>query len=205
MEAATSYHEALTVPAVQYLARRGIDREAAVTFRLGVVADPFPGHERFRGFLAIPYIGHDGRILSIRFRCMEEHDHREHFHGKYMSLPDEPARMFNVRAVHQAGEEIHVAEGELDAVILNRVGLPAVAIPGASGWLPHYRPVLAGFNRVFVWGDPDDAGADFTNRVCRALSSAKGVRLRNGDVTDNYLRGGAEALHSLIRTEDAAA
>ena len=96
--------------------------------------------------------------------------------------------MFNVRALHQARDEIHVCEGEFDAMILTSLGLHAVAVPGANAWQPHYRRMLAGFSRVWVWGDPDDAGAEFTNRICRALRSAKGVRLRHGDVTDTYLR-----------------
>ena len=61
--------------------------------------------------------------------------------------------------------------------------------------------MLAGFSRVWVWGDPDDAGAEFTARVCRALRSAKGVRLRHGDVTDTYLAGGTDALLALIGKE----
>lgn len=58
-------------------------------------------------------------------------------------------------------------------MVLTLVGLPAVAIPGASGWQPHHRRMLAGFPRVRVQGDPDDAGADFTTRICRASAPRK--------------------------------
>jgi DNA primase len=160
-----------------------------------------PGHERFRGFLSIPYLDRDARPLTMRFRCLTEHEHREHGHGKYTSITGDPVRMFNVGAVHRADDEIHVAEGELDAIILTRIGLPAVAIPGALLWRAHHRRMLAGFSRVWVWGDPDDAGAEFTTKVCRSLRTAKGVRLRTGDVTDTYLTGGADALHALIGKE----
>jgi DNA primase len=137
----------------------------------------------------------------MRFRCIEAHEHREHGHGKYMSIAGEPARVYNVRAIHQAGDDIHVCEGEFDAQVLTVVGLPAVAIPGANGWRNHHRRMLAGFSRVWVWGDPDDAGAAFTTKVCRSLRTGKGVRLRAGDVTDTYLAGGAQALHALIGKE----
>lgn len=202
-EATAAYQAAVTDDAVRYLRARGIDQQTARTFRLGVVADPLPGHERFRGFLAIPYLDRDGQPLSMRFRCLAEHDHRAHGHGKYMSITGEPARVYNIGAIHQAEDDVHVAEGEFDALVLTLVGLPAVAIPGANGWQSHHRRMLAGFSRVWVWGDPDDAGADFTARVCRALRSAKGVRLRRGDVTDTYLAGGAAALHALITKEAA--
>lgn len=200
-EATVTYQAAVTAGAARYLLARGIDQQAAATFRLGVVADPLPGHERFRGFLSIPYLDRTGQPLTMRFRCIAEHEHRSHGHGKYMSITGEPARVYNVRAVHDADNEIHVAEGEFDAQVLTLAGLPAVAIPGASGWRNQHRRMLAGFSRVWVWGDPDDAGADFITRVSRSLRAAKGVRLRHGDVTDTYLTGGAAALHALISKE----
>lgn len=202
-EAATSYHlEAqLTGAADEWLAARGIDAELAATFRLGVVADPFPGHERFRGWLAIPYLDKDGKALSMRFRCLSEHQHRDFSHGKYMSIKDEPSRVYNVGDIHRAGDEIHVSEGEFDAMVLHKVFGYACGFPGAQGWSAHHRRLLAGFSRIYVWGDPDDAGAEFTQKVTRSLRQAKGVRLRTGDVSDTYRAGGADALRSLLDGE----
>jgi DNA primase len=198
-EATTRYQEALTGREGAYLEGRGIDRHLAGTFRLGVVRDPFPEHKRFEGFLAIPYLDHASKALTLRFRCIEEHDHRAFGHGKYMSSSGDPARVFNIRAIHQADDVIHVTEGELDAITLNKVGLPAIAIPGATGWRSHHRLMLAGFSRVYVWGDPDDAGVAFTQKVTSSLRRAKGVRLADGkDVNETYLAGGANALLALI-------
>lgn len=191
---------------VAYLRGRGLDQEDARTFRLGVVADAEPGHGRFTGMLAIPYLLHDGTPLALRFRCMEEHDHRAHFHGKYNSMTGVPTRVFNTGAVFKADDEIHVTEGEFDAIVLNRIGLNAVAIPGAKAWKGHHRRMLAGFSRVYVWGDPDDAGAEFAAKVTSQMRTAHAVRLEAGDVTDTYLAGGREALLALIEEprEDAA-
>lgn len=201
-EATASYEGAVTRGAAEYLLGRGIDRALAATYRLGVVSDPFPGHEKFRGWLAIPYLNVDGKPLSMRFRCLENHNHRDFFHGKYMSISEEPSRVFNVGAIHRADDEIHVSEGELDALILSKVfdGLGA-GFPGARSWSGHHRRMLAGFSRVWVWGDPDDAGAEFVQKVTRSLRNAKGVRLRDGDVSDTYVAGGAAALHELIKKE----
>ena len=150
-------------------------------------------------FLSERGLGPDAaRLFRLRFRCVEPHDHRSHGHGKYMSRADDPARMFNIRAIHAAGDEIHVAEGELDAITLTMIGLHAVAIPGAQAWRGHHARMLAGFSRIWVWGDPDDAGARFTATVCRALPRAKGVRLRYGDVNASFVAGGRDALLSLI-------
>ena len=186
-EAVSQFQGQVTRPIAQYLANRGIDQATATTFRLGVVGtEPPPGFDRYRGMLAIPYLSHRGYPLTVRFRCLQEHDHQEHYHGKYNTMPGDPARIFNVAAVHGTHDEIHVTEGELDAVILSKIGLPAIALPGASSWQWHWRKVLAGFNRVWVWGDPDDAGAQFTDKITRSLRQAKPVRLSDGDVTETF-------------------
>ncbi|WP_280837795.1 toprim domain-containing protein [Micromonospora sp. A200] len=192
-EATRAYQDQLTVAAVQHLQGRGLGKAEADTFRLGVVVDPYPGHSKYRGMVAIPYLDRDGRPLSIRFRCLEEHNHRDFFHGKYNTVKDEPARCYNIGAIHRAGDEIHVTEGEFDAIVLNKIGLPAVAFPGANNFKPRHRRMLAGFSRIWVWGDPDDAGAEFTNRICRSLRQAKGVRLTEGDVTETYMAAGQNA------------
>lgn len=204
-EAVTSYQAAHTEGSARYLLRRGIDRALADTFRLGVVGpNPFPGHTRFVGWLVIPYLDKAGSPLSLRFRCMQDHEHRDFGHGKYMSMTDEPTRVFNVKAIHDAFDEINVTEGEFDAMILEKFVGPAVAIPGAQAWSNHHRRMLAGFSRINVWGDPDDAGAEFVQKVTRACRNARGVRLHDGDVTDTYKIGGKDALLALLPQERSA-
>ena len=204
-EAVAKYRKALdgSAEAAGWLKARGIGRKEADTARLGVVADPAPGHGKYRGMLSIPYLRHDGQPVAVRFRCLADHDHRELFHGKYNTIAGDPVRTYNVGAIHLADDVINVTEGEFDALVLQKVGLHAVAIPGAHSWNGRHRRMLAGFRRVYVWGDGDDAGAEFTNKVCRALRSARGVAVPQGkDVTDIYLAGGAEALYALIDKED---
>ncbi len=189
--------------AAQYLVNRGIDKSLAVGARLGVVtSEPYPGHDRYAGWLAIPYLRHDGQAVSIRFRCISEGcEHQGH--GKYMSVTGDPARTYNVSAVHESGDVLMVTEGEMDTLILKKVGYHSIAIPGASGWSNHHRRLLAGFRRVYVWGDGDQAGSEFSNRVCRSLRSAQGVHLpRGADVNSLYSSEGAEALHQLVKEED---
>lgn len=196
--AVASYEAALTVDAARYLAGRGLGQQEAATSRLGVVTDPFPGHQHYRGMLAIPYLDKDGRPLALRFRCLQEHEHRSYFHGKYNSMKDEPTRMYGIPALFRADEEIHVCEGELDSLILNKVGLPAVAIAGANNFQYRHQKMLAGFSRIYIWGDPDDAGLEFNAKLTKRMRRAKSVRLTEGDVTDTYKAGGAKALYDLL-------
>jgi DNA primase len=206
-EAVAAYQEAVTGEVASYLVGRGIGRAEAATFRLGYVADPQPGHSYVRGRLCIPYLGHDGHPLMVRFRCLRPHDHKDKAVDcpKYMTLAGDESRMFNVRAIHEAGSEIHLTEGELDAVILTKIGLHAVAIPGVHNWKGRHRRMLAGFSRIWTWADPDDAGSDLTNTVTRALPAAKPVRLREADVTDTFMKYGAQHLLDLIKPKESEA
>jgi hypothetical protein len=198
-EAVSKYEADMTVEAARYLLGRGLTQETVSTNRLGVVVDPIPGHESFRGMLAIPYLL-KGQPLRVRFRCMQDHDHE--FHGKYMQPAGETTIIYNVNAIHDAKHVLHVTEGEFDAMILQQIGLPAVAFPGAKSFKGHHGRMLAGFNRLWVWGDPDAAGAEFVTKVTNRLPrSARGVKLTHGDVTDTFLAGGAKALVSLIDGE----
>ena len=199
--AATSYHEAIWL-ADDYLAARGISQASAGTAQLGVVTDPAPGHERFTGWLSIPYLGvsQDGedQCWSIRFRCLERHSCKDHGHGKYQTVSGEKSRLYNARAILSATDSLHVAEGELDAIVLNQCGLPAVAVPGANNWKYHYTRLMAGFSKVYVWGDPDAAGAEFVSTVCNAVRNSAAVKLTLGDVNETYVQGGYAAVREAM-------
>jgi DNA primase len=199
-ETTALYEEARTADHGLYLLGRGLEPETIATFRLGSVVDPAPGHAHLRGRLAVPYLGRTGSPLWHKFRCVEDHDHRALSHGKYGAPMDGgPSRLFNVGALDQAKDTIHVAEGEFDAMILCQAGLPAVAVPGVQNWKGHFGRLLAGFNRVWIWADPDEAGAELVNTITKRLVQAKPVRLKDGDVTDTYLNGGEAALKELIK------
>lgn len=196
-----NYSEALqsNEEVMQYLVEgRGLAEETVRTFRLGVVEEPEPQHISKRGMIAIPYLGIHGRPVAIRFHCFKKHDHSEFFHSKYMTETGDPARMFNAHSITSAGSEIHVAEGEFDAMILNQVGFPAVAAPGAQSWKRRHRIMLAGFSHVWIWADPDEAGAELANKISRSLSQARTIRLSGGDVSDLYAKGGEKYLHDIF-------
>ena len=62
---------------------------------------------------------------------------------KYMGLPGTHTRLYNVLALQQAGDFIAVCEGEIDAITLHyKCGVPAVGVPGANSWKPHYTRLL---------------------------------------------------------------
>lgn len=205
-EAVERYSKALGtatgLDAWAYLTERGLDVDDMTrTFRLGVVDDPAPGHERHRGWLAIPYLSaaDDQHPVQLRFRCLQDHDHKALGHGKYASITEERGRMYGVENIPKATDTISLCEGELDAITLTTMGLPAVAVAGAAMWRSHYRRMLAGFSKVYVWADPDTAGSELLTRVMKALPQARPVKLTEGDVNDTYRRYGAGHMKDLVR------
>lgn len=206
-EATLSYHQALPgSPAEEYMAKRGFGfpsiRQKVDKFMLGYVAEPLPGHERYAGMLAIPYLrwsrAHGWAVVSIRFRCIEDHDHRGH--GKYMTQAGDRPRLYNTLALLQRSPIVAVTEGEIDAITASICGIPAVGVPGASIWKPYFSELFLGYREVIVLADGDDAGHQFAERLCEELPNARAVPCPPGeDVNSFVLRHGKNALLERIK------
>lgn len=173
--------------AEQYLASRGITLDDARTVHLGVVAEPLTGHEQFRNRLAIPYLTPTG-VVDIRFRAMNNEE------PKYMGMPGTHTRMYNVVALQQATNYIAVCEGEIDAITLHyKCGVPAVGVPGAQAWKPHYTRILQDFETVYVFADGDQPGSDFAKALARELPTVITVNMPDGeDVNSMFLSSGQD-------------
>ena len=137
LEKATSHYEKHLPLAEEYLAQRGISLGTAEKIRLGVVVDPLAGQEQFINRLTIPYLTPTG-VVDVRFRSMGPEE------PKYMGMAGTSTRLYNVNALHTAGNFIAVCEGEIDAITLSySCGIPAVGVPGANAWKRHYGRLLA--------------------------------------------------------------
>lgn len=189
------YADALDVEAAKYLLGRGLTEETVLTARLGVVVDPIPAHDRYRGWLAIPYLV-KGKPVRIRFRCLAKHDCDDYGHGKYGMATGERVLTYGVDSIHEAANELHVTEGEIDRLTLKQIGFHTIAFPGSGTWAPgRHGRMLAGFNRIYVWGDPDTAGAEFSTKITNRLPrSARAVQLKQGDINETFLAEGPESL-----------
>jgi AAA domain len=108
----------------------------------------------------------------------------------------------------QAGETIHLAEGEKDAETLQALGLVATTVPmGAKYWRPSYTETLTGAD-VVVWPDNDAAGRASITKVQRALTGkAKALRIvqvpaPHNDVSEWIQAGGTRAeLDALVQAQ----
>lgn len=180
--------------ASEYLESRGLSLEEAKSVSLGVVNDPLPGHEQFRGRLAIPYITPTG-VVDIRFRALGPQE------PKYLGLPGARTRMYNTNSIFTANDRIAICEGEIDALTLSlKVGIPAVGIPGANAWKPHYKRLLQDFDTIYVFSDGDQAGQDFARHLARELHGIVNLTMPEGeDVNSMFLANGKEYFLEKVR------
>lgn len=153
-----------------------------------------PGQEQFINRLAIPYVTPTG-VVDIRFRAMGPEE------PKYMGMPGTTTRMFNVNALHRAGNYIAICEGEIDAMTLDYMcGVPAVGVPGANGWKPHYTRLLSDFETVFVFADGDQPGIDFAKSLSKEFNNVIVIQMPEGeDVNSMYMNYGPEYFRDKVK------
>lgn len=204
LERATANYEMTRSPAAGYLRDRGIDEETAAIARIGVVVSPEPGHEQYISRLVIPYVDMLG-VYALKFRCIAHEDCKTESCSKYLALPGQDVSIYGVLDCDSVADTIHVAEGELDRIILKLV-FPddaAVGIPGVQTWQAHWPFHFAGFERVLVWADGDKAGQDLGNRIRKEVRNAEVVAVPRGmDVTDLYLAVGPDVMRSMVGEEE---
>ncbi len=192
-------------PAAEYLDNRGITRSIVERYGLGYVANPLPGHEQYRGMIAIPYFRYPpgyqdtGIVVSIRFRCILDHDHE--YHGKYNSVPGDTPRLYNTEVISGSdrqiaiGDQIAITEGEFDAIIGTECAVPAVGVPGVQAWKPAWREAFMGYRVVWILADGDGPGINFANTLAGKLPNSKIIPMPPGmDVNDAVLEYGEQYL-----------
>ncbi len=179
--------------AADYLATRGLSVDEARKFHLGVVDNPLPGHEGYRGKFVIPYATPSG-VVDLRFRSINGED------PKYIGLPGAKTTMFNAQAVLTADGYICVTEGEIDCITtVVKTGHPAVGIPGANNWKPYYSKILDDFDTVIVLADGDNPGLEFGKKISRELGNVNIVQMPEGhDVNSVVQQEGVEWLNDRI-------
>jgi DNA primase len=184
---ATQRYAATIGTAEEYLLSRQLSVEEANIFHLGVVEDPMPGHEPYKGRLAIPYITPSG-VVDIRFRALTPEQE-----PKYLGLVGSKTTMFNTQALFVADKYICVTEGEFDCIMMSvKTTHPTVGIPGANNWKPHYAKLLDDFETVIVLADGDAAGLEFGKKISRELGNVNIISMPDGeDVNSMMIKKGS--------------
>lgn len=184
--------------AAAHLKARGITGSVCQEVRLGFVCEPLPGDEHHRGRLVIPYLARSG-VTWIKTRALPGSERES---VKYLWITEgSGARIYNAQDMLRRSSVLAITEGEVDTIILSHLcDVPAVGLPGSSTWRPEYRRLFEDYDTVFVAGDGDDAGRQFSKKVAGDLKSkAKVVNMPDGmDVNEFYLEHGREGVRQLL-------
>lgn len=209
--------------ALEYLARRGIPEEAALSLGLGYWAPGVaarlealglveaaisvgllrrrrqeggsgrPYWEPFRGRIIIPDLTRGGEARWLTGRAADDVSEPRYLN---ISLPKPLLGLDTVE-----GDEVLMVEGPFDWIGARTMGLPAIATLGAHVSRLRVIP-LARFRRIYLLFDADEAGQQAARDLAKALgeravivSLSKGVK----DVADLLLvPGGRELLQEAI-------
>ncbi|AFI24968.1 hypothetical protein [Mycobacterium phage SWU1] len=192
-EATSRYRESLPgSPADEYLASRGLAGRAELSrFGLGFVDDPLPGHEMYRGCLAIPYMRwspwRHWTVAAIRYRRIDGGT------PKYLSMPGEKDRLYNTYALTKYSKDMAICEGELDTITAELCGLPTVGLSGAQKWKPYFRELFLGYRNVNILADGDDAGMEFARSVAKTLPNARIIPMPDGEDVNSLVTSQGKA------------
>jgi len=201
LERATLQYAEHLGDAAEWLEARGLDLEFARSKGLGVVRNPLPGHERMDGRLAIPYLTDAGPVAMV-FRCLEPHNCKEvtGFHQKYDKRKGTEVRLYGVQVLDWADEWCVVTEGEIDALIWQQIGVPAVGISGSESWKEHYVNVFEDFSRVYLAEDGDNAGKDLWTSMSENLTNVIRMKMPDGEDSNSmFLKAGKDYLLGRIK------
>lgn len=201
--AAAQYAADLAVhgAAQAWLMKRALSEASARSFQLGVVANPLPSHEQYRGRLAIPYLTLSG-VCGMAFRCLESHDCKEAHGGtKYLYSKGDSRRMFNTPALDTQSPWIAICEGEMDTIAATQAGVPAVGVPGVTNWQRYWARCFKGFDTVYILADADDVGqgSEMAKKIESHVPQARTILMPQGhDVNSLIIEQGPEALIARI-------
>lgn len=144
------YHQNLNGKSTEIKKYWGIDNDHIDLFKLGYCSccPTSPKSES----ITIPYYWQN-KIISLRHRLLSTQDTQGKYRPEVAGLP---AAIFNADMLRDNSENIIIlVEGEFKAIVLLQFGFPAVAIPGANVFKPHWANLFKGKKRVYIALDPN--------------------------------------------------
>ncbi|MBI4337354.1 MAG: hypothetical protein HY683_05950 [Chloroflexi bacterium] len=150
------------------------------------VADGFAGSGPGRiPCVGIPYANERGEVVAVRKRLSLDGSPR--FIWRRGDHPTLYGLAF-IEQVRLVGWVVLV-EGESDTWTLWQHRVPALGVPGATGWQEQYAPLLQGLT-VYVWQEPDLGGDTLVKTVAVDLPEVRIIEAPPGskDPSDLYLQ-----------------
>jgi twinkle protein len=126
--------------------------------------------------------------------------------------------LFGWQAIPDKARVVTITEGEIDAMSLHAVGIPALSIPFGAGkrekqrWIENEYPHLERFNTVYLCLDADQPAPEATETIaerlgrhrCKVVQLPEGVKDANDLLASGAPREAIRALFDQARTLDPA-
>jgi len=149
---------------LDWLKSRAISLETAKKHHLGFVqsaAKVSPSHELVdQGWILIPTIVGD-TVTCLKYRSIAA--------KAFVRKTNMETGLYGENSISSL-DDIHVCEGEIDALTLEQAGFNAVALPGAQFCVtPEMRDRLLKANRIFLAGDTDAPGQQAMHKLWTEL------------------------------------
>lgn len=169
----------------EWLIGRGLTPETIEAFK---IAEQVRGSETIAVF---PYI-RDGEYVNAKFRDIDSKK------GMRQEKGAEPC-LFGWHLIDPKARTVVIAEGEIDAMTLHQVGIPALSVNQGAGnhqWIESDWDRLECFTEFLIAFDSDEPGEKGAKEVMQRLGLERCKRLRFPAVKDanEYLQSGAEAV-----------
>lgn len=168
----------------EWLMSRGLTEETISAFKIG---------EQDRGgktYCLFPYL-RDGELINAKYRNVADKKDMRQEGGA------EPC-LFGWHLIEPNARTVAICEGEIDAMTLHQVGIPALSVNAGAGnhqWIDSDWNRLERFSEILLCYDQDEAGQKGAKEVANrlGLERCKVVRFDTSKDANEYLQSGSEA------------
>lgn len=152
------YHKGLTLEIIEYLNNRGISNDVIKKMKIGY------GYIHGTYWIMIPIADIDGNYLYFKLRQDPK------FGSNKLTWTSGSAQIFSWSSVITANDKVMVVEGEMDALLMQSLGINAVSSTHGAGtfkdeWVQHFNPDL----EHYICYDNDEAGKSGALRAASIL------------------------------------
>ena len=167
----------------EWLSDRGIQEATIEAFK---IAEQTRGKDTYAVF---PYL-RDGELINAKYRNIANKSDMRQETGA------EPC-LFGWHLIGPRQRSVAITEGELDAMTLHQVGIPALSVNAGAGnhqWIDNDWSKLERFSTIYLCFDNDDAGQKGVKEVANrlGLERCRVVTFGQSKDANDYLLAGAD-------------
>jgi len=174
--------QAAKAGAMEWLQKRGLTPETIAAFK---IAEQLRDGKTYALF---PYL-RDGELVNVKYRNVAEKRDMRQEGGA------EPC-LFGWHLIDPKARTVAICEGEIDAMTLHQVGIPALSVNAGAGnhqWIENDWARLHRFSEILIFFDSDESGEKGAREVMHRIGAerCKRVNLPAKDANE-YLLSGAD-------------